>query len=308
MNEKQLLEILTTGYGLEKPSLAFLREGGGKTYLVNGREKYLLKAAGSAFRKTMRQSVSIMRYLEENGFPVPRIILTRDGAAAFEAAAEGEDALIVLMEYIDGDEPDLVKSAAEVGALVGRLHRLMADDPAEPVSHGWEFFIGRYLDFLRQKKYPRLAAYEALGERLWERVKNLPQGRCHGDLHRGNLLQSRDGRIYFVDFDTVCRAPLMFDLMVLCDMTDYFHLKQEDIRITEEVYRKVLSGYAAYRTLSPEELRSFPDWVAIRHFQLQATILEIYGIDCIDEGFIDAQLSWLQKWQAAANDFAESFL
>ena len=31
-------------------------------------------------------------------------------------------------------------------------------------------------------------------------------------------------------------------------------------------------------------------WVAIRHFQLQATILEIYGVDCIDEGFIDGQL------------------
>ena len=40
-------------------------------------------------------------------------------------------------------------------------------------------------------------------------------------------------------------------------------------------------------------------WVAIRHFQLQATILEIYGVDCIDEGFADDQLYWLNKWQDA---------
>lgn len=307
MNENRLLEILKTGYGLEAPSLEFLREGGGHTYIVNDREKYLLKAVGGAFRNTARQSLAIQRYLEEKGFPVPKIILTRDGAAAFETAAEGEEALLVLMEFIDGDEPDLEENAAEVGALVGRFHKLMQEYPGEPVSQGRDFFIGRYLDFLRRKHYPRLSAYEELGERLWKRVEALPRGRCHGDLHRGNLLRRGDGKLFLVDFDTVCTAPLTFDIMVLCDMTDYFRLKQADIRVTEAVYRVFLSGYAQYRTLSPEELLSFPDWVAIRHFQLQATILEIYGIDCIDEGFIDAQLSWLHQWLAAAEDFTAAF-
>jgi hypothetical protein len=45
--------------------------------------------------------------------------------------------------------------------------------------------------------------------------------------------------------------------------------------------------------------------VAIRHFQLQATILEIYGINCVDEGFIDGQLYWLNKWQEAISEFSE---
>ena len=110
-----------------------------------------------------------------------------------------------------------------------------------------------------------------------------------------------------MDFDTVCRAPLMFDVMVMCDMTDYFNLKSEDIELTKEVYQKFLSGYSEYHALSREEILSFPYWVAIRHFQLQATILEIYGIDCIDEGFIDGQLYWLIKWQEAMSDFAETF-
>ena len=136
-------------------------------------------------------------------------------------------------------------------------------------------------------------------------LKDLPQGNCHGDLHRGNLIQKSNGQIYLVDFDTVCRAPLMFDVMVMCDMTDYFNLKQEDIELTGKVYRKFLSGYSEYRALSSEEILSFSYWVAIRHFQLQATILEIYGIDCIDEGFIDGQLHWLNKWQEAMADFAE---
>ncbi len=169
--------------------------------------------------------------------------------------------------------------------------------PEEALSKGKEFFIGRYLDFLRKKNYPRIAEYEELGERLWDTVEDLPQGKCHGDLHRGNLLQNTDGQIFLVDFDTVCRAPFMFDVMVMCDMTDYFNLKQDDIELTKEVYQKFLSGYLDCHTLSREEIDSFPYWVGIRHFQLQATILEIYGVDCIDEGFIDGQLYWLTKWQ-----------
>ena len=306
MDTRTLQKILTEKYGVESRTLEFLREGGSHTYVVNGKNKYLLKVIGSAFSDTARQSVSIMRYLEENGFPVPKTILTKSGEAVFETENEGEKDLIVLMDFIDGDEPELEKCATEVGALVGRFHQLMEKYPEEVVPKGKEFFIGRYLEFLRKKNYPRIAEYEELGECLWDKVKDLPQGKCHGDLHRGNLLQNADGLIYLVDFDTVCRAPFMFDVMVMCDMTDYFNLKQEDIELTRDVYQKFLSGYSGYHALNREEIRSFPYWVAIRHFQLQATILEIYGIDCIDEGFIDGQLWWLNKWQKATEGFEEA--
>ena len=302
MDERALCNLLTEHYEIENPSLEFFREGGGHTYIVNGENKYLLKVIGDAFLDTAKQSVSIMRYLEANDFPVPKTLLTKDGETAFEAIVDGEEKLIVLMEFIDGDEPNLEKYGAEVGELVGRFHQLMDKCPVEPLSKGKAFFIGRYLDFLRQKNYPRLAEYEDLGNRLWEKVKDLPLGNCHGDLHRGNLLQDADGKIYLVDFDTVCRAPFMFDVMVMCDMTDYFNLKQEDIETTKEVYDSFLLGYSKHHVLSREEVSSFTDWVAIRHFQLQATILEIYGIDCIDEKFIDAQLGWLDKWQEAATE------
>ena len=305
MDEKTLQDILALNYGIESPSLEFLREGGTTTYIVNGRSKYLLKVIGSAFSDTARQSASIMRYLEENGFPVPKMILTNSGEAFFETEIDGEKKLIVLMDFIEGDEPELEKCASEVGRLVGRFHQLMEEYPSELVYRDKEFFIGRYIEFLRKKKYPRIKEYEELGERLWDKVKNLPQGNCHGDLHRGNLLQNADGKIYLVDFDTACCAPRMFDVMVMCDMTDYFNLKQKDIELTKEVYREFLSGYAGYHKLSREEILSFPYWIAIRHFQLQATILEIYGMDCIDEGFIDGQLYWLNKWQETMDGFRE---
>ena len=109
-------------------------------------------------------------------------------------------------------------------------------------------------------------------------------------------MQTKNGQIYLLDFDTVCKAPLMFDVMVMCDMTNYFNLQEKDIETTRAVYENFISGYTRCHPLSPEEKLTFPDWVAIRHFQLQATILEVHGINCIDEQFIDWQLYWLKKW------------
>ena len=79
-------------------------------------------------------------------------------------------------------------------------------------------------------------------------------------------------------------------------MTDYFNLKQEDIERTKKVYQKFLSGYSGYHKLSQEEIQSFPYWVAIRHFQLQAVIMEIYGINCNEEIFDAYQLQWVRYW------------
>jgi hypothetical protein len=37
--------------------------------------------------------------------------------------------------------------------------------------------------------------------------------------------------------------------------------------------------------------------MALYHFSLQATIVELFGLDCIDEAFIDKQLDWLYRWK-----------
>jgi len=39
------------------------------------------------------------------------------------------------------------------------------------------------------------------------------------------------------------------------------------------------------------------DMIAVYHFQFQATIMEIYGYDCVDSDFFDNQYDWLTKWK-----------
>lgn len=84
---------------------------------------------------------------------------------------------------------------------------------------------------------------------------------------------------------------------VMCDMTDYFNLKAADIIMTRAVCKNFLAGYTHHITLTETERASFDDWIVIRHFQLQATIVEIFGIDCIDNDFVESQLQWLRSWE-----------
>lgn len=296
MTGDTLQDILRVRYGMENAALELYRESGGKVYIVKADRPYLLKLIGSAFSENAKRSADIMRYLEDNGFPVPKTVPTRSGDPIADVMVEGKAQKIVVQEYIDGQEPDLEKTAEKVGELSGKLHNLLDRYPGETITRGRYFFIDKYLELLRRKNCLQLSAYEELGDRLWEKVKDLPQGNCHGDLHRGNLLEDAQGKIWFLDFDTVSRSQTMFDVAVACDMTDYFRLKQKDIEITKDVYTRFLPGYGKQRSLSREEILSFPYWVAIRHFQLQAIIMEIYGLNCNDDSFDDAQLRWLNKW------------
>lgn len=299
MSEYILSKLLQDHYGLKDFNLRFLRDGGSRTYIVDGQRKYFLKVIGNAFADTANQSVSVMRFLENNDFPVPKTYLTQSGEALLNTSIDGEDKLILLQEYIDGQEPDLSHRAADIGRLTGRFHALMERYPHKLATHGRQFFIDRYLNILRKKQYPQITAYESLAEKLWQKIKDQPITNSHGDLHRGNLLEDRSGKVYITDFDTVCCAPAMFDIMVMCDMTDYFNLTQDDIVRTINVYHNFLSAYQEHRPLIIHEIDSFTAWVAIRHFQLQATILEIHGLDCITDTFIDKQLQWLNHWIAA---------
>lgn len=42
---------------------------------------------------------------------------------------------------------------------------------------------------------------------------------------------------------------------------------------------------------------SNPHLIALYHFALQATLLEMFGPDFVDEAFLDRHLDWLERWR-----------
>lgn len=294
-----ILNTLRSNYTKEIETIEFLRDGGGTTYIVLCKnKKYLLKIIDKAFMDTAKQSIDIIRYLETNDFPVPKIINTTDDQP-FLTITDGDlQNLFVLYEYINGEEPNIDEKAEDIGDLIGRFHQIMQRYTGKKIVRDKTYFIDRYITFIKAKGYSesKTAKYVELGNHLWECVMNLPYGYCHGDLHRGNLLITPDNKIYILDFDTSCYAPRMFDIMVMCDTTNYFEFSPKDFDYTTSIFNRFLKGYSKYIPLSETELKSFYKFIAIRHYQLQATILEIYGMNCIDELFIDKQFNWLTNW------------
>lgn len=304
MQSENIMRTLKEHYSLLFTHMEFMRAGGTKTFIVHSTgEKYLLKLIPSVFMDTIRHSFDVILFLSENDFPVPRIILTQDGQPYCNYEDDGEFYLCVLFLFIEGREPELGEGIEEIGTLVAQLHNVMEKYTGALLARDKHFFIGRYLDILTRKEYDKykIQFYRDYGDALWERVKNLPQGFCHGDLFRGNLLRTSLGEFYILDFDTACRAFPVYDIMVMCDSTDYFKFEQAGFVKTQKIYERFLTGYLPQRNLSNLEVKAFYDLVAVRHYQLQATIIEIHGLDCIDHSFIDKQMSWLMQWREMAD-------
>ena len=129
------------------------------------------------------------------------------------------------------------------------------------------------------------------------KVKDLPHVFCHGDLYRGNILKTVEWRFYLLDFDTFCEGFLLYDPALLCNMTDYFDLKDDEFEKTKNVFVRFTSTYEKVIPLNQNEKNEIFDIISVYHFALQATIIEIFGINCVDNNFFDKQLKWLQKWQ-----------
>lgn len=300
MEQHDILYELNLRYPVKFHRVEFLREGGCVSYIVYaGEAKFLLKIVSNAFADTAKQSADILLYLAKYDFPAPKLVLTIDGMHYLEAGASDGGNMYIMFEYIDGREPELGEKVEQIGELVGRLHNIMEGYNGKLAVRDKHFFIDRYIDILRLKKYPecKLAEFIEYGDMLWNKVKDLPRGFCHGDLHRGNLIYTPSDELYLLDFDTSCNSFPVYDIMVMCDATDYFNYKLDGYDKAAQIFERFLSGYTKYRTLTSAELIAFYDLIAVRHYHLQATIIEIYGLDCVDEAFIDRQLDWLRKWR-----------
>ncbi|MCL2154012.1 MAG: hypothetical protein FWH57_13875, partial [Oscillospiraceae bacterium] len=172
-----VLNILNEHYPIYFDKLEQLRDGGSTSYAVfSGDDKYFLRIVKPAFFDTAITGAHIQMFLLNNDFAVPPITLT----AADQPYIKFENGLYILYSFIEGNEVDPEQDAEAIGELVGKLHAVMKGYPGDLVKRDKQFYICRYIDILRNRKYPRAEEFFEYGERLWDKIKDLPQGFCHG--------------------------------------------------------------------------------------------------------------------------------
>lgn len=293
---KEILNILNQNYPIVFNDIEFNRDGGSISYIAASYEKkYFLRIIRPALIEAAIQSINIHLYLYNRNFPVPAIILAKESRPYIKNSFEGQEYIFVLYEYIEGTEPSSA-DAEKAGELIGKFHDAMSHYPNELKHQDKYYFIDRYINILLSKKHKKTDIYKLIGERLWDKVHNLPKGYCHCDLYEGNILKAKDGKMYVLDFDTSCNAFPMYDVTLYCNETNYFEYSDEGFEKTKARLSHFLKGYLRYHTLTDEEIDAFYYFHAIYHYQLQAGIVEIYGLYCNEEDFEDKQLDWITSW------------
>ena len=216
----------------------------------------------------------------------------------FASSQEG-DRIAVLYDYIEGREPEVDSDIEAIGKQTGQLHNLMQEYRGSPIAHAKPFFIDRYIDLLNRKGFDKIKIrmLSEYGDALWKTAANLPRGFCHGDYHAGNMLRTADGRYVLFDFDAAADAFPVFDVMLICDSTDYFRFDVSGYEKTQRMVERFCTGYTQQRQISDAELLAIYDLIAINHYQLQATIIECLGLDSVGHAFLDQQFHWLMRWR-----------
>lgn len=291
-----LLMLINSYYGIGYKKISLIRDWIGQVYEVIYEDKrYVAKVFRKEHTKQALQSVEIMTYLKIRKFPVPSIITTLNGNKYFIY----NNQIVVLYEYIDGEPVNKVGNLFTIGKQYGYMRKLMESYVGNVTNHGYDFFINRYLNIMKTKEYQGINKFAELGNYLWENVKELPHGFIHGDFHIGNMFQKKN-EIVFFDFDACAIASPAYDIATTCDATNYFDLSADNFEIgfiqTQKNVTEFLKGYLKYFNLSKEEEKAIYYFIAIRHFDIQATIIDSRGLTCVDEKFLDDQYLWLTKW------------
>lgn len=298
MRPDALPSCLLEHYGLRAELVEPFRDSGNATFIVYAEGvKYFLRVTKPAFRDTALTAIEVHAHLQERGFPVPKLYLTTGGQRCLPIESPEGESLLALYEFLEGAPLETGQEPEAVGALLGRLHVAMEDFPGKLVTRDRDYFIDRFDRMIRAKESPQANAFAALGESLWKSVRDLPRGYAHGDAYCGNFHRTPDGRLYLLDLDTSCRGLPAYDLALAGNASDYFQLAPDHALRTREAFGRMLPAYRAHHPLAEAEERALHRLIALSHFALQATIVDIFGLGCVDDQFFDDQLLWHRQWR-----------
>jgi Ser/Thr protein kinase RdoA (MazF antagonist) len=268
-----LLDACETLYGLEGYSLRPLVGGvSDHTYVLEhpSADPFVLRVARSD-RGDMPIHEQVLLYLEERGYPAPRVIRALDGYAA----VQHDGAMIVLTTYIDGliveSDANSPASLHQMGAVIGRLHALtpLPGDLPEadfmPENQvGWA--EGRLAEVADRVPLQWQHRVDEMRERLASTpsLVGLPACLIHNDCHPGNAVRRADREITLIDWDGAGLGASVLDLGFLLIAAD---THTPDVPATGESTERVnaiVDGYCRYRILDTAELDHLADAICYR--------------------------------------------
>ncbi len=201
--------------------------------------------------------LGLMDHLSAKGFACPTPIRGHDGQAL--RTLNGKPAAIV--SFLPGLWPrrPQPEHCAALGTAMAKMHGLTADFPLTRPNDlsldGWHDLADRcraHGDTVQPGLMGLIdGELEALSQH-WPR--DLPQGTIHADLFPDNVFFRREAFSGFIDFYFACTDTLAYDLAVALNAWAF----EEDLSFNITKGRRLISGYAAERSLTAAEREALP--------------------------------------------------
>lgn len=202
-----------------------------------------------------------------------------------------------------GRAPDELDDATarRLGMLVGRMHGVGAERPAE-------HRVRLSADLLIRENVDWLAQHETLPRHLRERyfdtalsiadivdalMDGVPVQRIHGDLHLGNLL-FREGLLNVLDFDDMMIGPAVQDVWLAIPGRDAWAQRQ---------LKAFLDGYEQFRLFDRSTLRLIEPLRGLRMIHYAAWIAKRWHDPAFPAGW--PQFGTDEHWQRETEDLAD---
>ncbi len=306
-----MIDCLNNDYNMNFDNIKLYRDMIGTVYFLLEKDKrYVFKLYRTFDADAAIQSTEIINYLRSNNFPAVRIIPTRQDKLYTKLEMPEGIRVGIMFEHIDGEEPNIEEDIFLIGKLTGKMHKLMEDYNQKLSELKKDHYIDQFVKIMREmfSDVSKIDKINKYGEELWNNIYNLPKGFCHGDLHTGNLLKTKDGNIIFLDFDISTYSYPIFDVATICDQTDFWTVKESDMEKTFDSFEKFYEGYSKERKLSELEQSAILDCIAIHHYELNGTIpkyrLPLEGNHWLNKSYFNAHYNWTMEWKNKQKRFS----
>ena len=302
--------IAAQSYGIAPKKTVLYRNSGGILYFIEtGDRKYVFKVfSGYETRDTVhsqafraKESFGVINYLYENGFAVPKIYTALDGKLWCDFPIAEGSATGALLEYIAGDDVEYNDIKNDIAETTASMHNIMRDYTGSLSQLGEDFYIGRMIKILHKyyDENDKIREISQLGHMAFDKIRDLPRGFCHGDFGTHNIA-AKDGRLYVFDFDVASRSYPMFDIALICDTSNFWKFDAKAMCKTKDNICRFADIYTKHCTLTETEIDSFIYFLALRQYEVRATVAHIslpkIGAYFLNEGYLDALHSWMAKF------------
>lgn len=274
-----ILSLLEQHYSIAVTETELMATGRiNRNYKLTGEDgsEYCLKVySDSVLEKRLRDGLEVTSYLSHLGFPVPRVVHTKQGEAVLHTSL----GRYLLLYFLPGR--NLMRNevgTAEcygMGAMLGRLHHSLrffpnADRLHDSLWRGSKESLPRVFDLLKlvQAKpepddFDRFVM-ESMTYRIQvmqsvevgpEQFLHLQRQALHGDYHLGNVLFDVRGAVSGVlDFDQTCYSFPAWELMRALGFTCF-----NNGQFNYDLAAAIIRGYIGHGgSLSPADYLEMP--------------------------------------------------